>query len=478
MAPTPDRLQFLNSQLARARSQDGPPQVPRGTVSGEEQLGDNLPEDLLWLEEPLPPLVERAWWTKWASCRWIGSASVAAAVVMIGMAAAGMWRGPTADDVKAGEALFTHQWAPHDAWAAEGGDGLGPVFNARSCAECHFQGGTGGGGALKHNVAAIEVLPTIGHPYPLNGVIHAFALDENLRESRESVRERFPIIPKGMTITVCSQPLRKDYDPLRHHSINSPTLFGSGVIDRISDATLRMQRAAQTVAGVRREIRGDFSNPISGRLRVLPDGRIGKFGWKAQFATLEEFVAQACAVELGLSTPTRKQHVPKHHVEDLQARPDLDERQFHQLVAFVAALPAPREVLPADQSERALALRGKEVFVSIGCADCHTPNVGSAEGVYSDFCLHEITDRQTTGYIEEPDVPVPEEYPLGAEWKTPPLWGVAQTAPYLHDGSAPTLEAAIEAHAGQARGVRAKYRKLPPVDRLAVIRFLETLTME
>lgn len=459
------------------------PTSPRepAAESSEGSTSSSVPEEVRLFEEALIPWAEPTveMPRRWRVRAGLGRLAVAAAAVMVvGLAASAMWRGPSAEDLQAGEKLFTHQWEPHDPMAAGGGDGLGPVFNGRSCVECHFQGGTGGAGGLKHNVAAIEVLPTFDLPSPLNGSLHAFALRDELRETRESVRATFPIVPKGMTITaICSQPLRKDYDPLRHHSLNSPSLFGAGLIDRIPEYVLRGQRAAGAMVGVQRELRGDFSQPISGRLRILPDGRIGKFGWKAQFATLEEFVANACAVELGLSTPQRKQDQPHKHVEDPSAQPDLDATQFRQLVSFVSSLPAPHEILPADPAERQQALRGKELFVTIGCATCHTPNVGAAQGVYSDFCLHEITDRQTTGYIEEPDVPVPEDYPLGAEWKTPPLWGVAQTAPYLHDGSAPTLEAAIEAHAGQARGVRANYRRLPREDQLAIIRFLETLRM-
>jgi CxxC motif-containing protein (DUF1111 family) len=384
---------------------------------------------------------------------------------------------PTASDLLAGEQLFAHKWETGDSLAAAG-DGLGPVFNARSCAECHFQGGVGGGGGLQHNVAAFEVLPTVDHPAPTGGVIHAFAVQTFLQESLGTVRRAFPIIPKGLTIkAVCQAPLVQDYDPVVHHSINTPTLFGAGNIDRIPAWSIRSQHTKRMVAGIEREFALDFTQAGSGRVRILPDGRIGKFGWKAQFATLEEFVAAACAVEVGLSTPTRKQHKPQEHCEDLEAKPDLNHRQFAQLVAYVANLPAPQLILPKDSRELAQVSRGREMFSKVGCAACHTPDLGGAKGVYSDFCLHDLTDPTTGGYSGKPQVPVPDDYPRASEWKTPPLWGVAQTAPYLHDGSAATLADAINSHAGAAKSVRENYNRLLAADQQAVLRFLESLAM-
>jgi len=468
MATSPSRLAFLKARLAECRAN-------RPEASTEDA---SLPDVSDWELEHYELDSWRRIRSRLFNRKWLVGLTALIALGLVGHVALGWLSSPSKSDVNAGETLFTHVWTANDP-LSNGGDGLGPVFNARSCVECHFQGGTGGGGALKHNVSAFEVLPTEGHPYPLADVVHKFALTDTEKETLKTARETFPIIPKGMTITaVCTQPLRKDYDPMIHHSINTPTLFGAGEIDRISDGVIRTNHLQRSISGMHKEFQGDFKATNSGRVRVLQDGRIGKFGWKAQFATLEEFVANACAVEIGLTTPTRKQHVPQHHCEDATATTDMNEQQFIQLVAFVNHLPAPRMSLPSDENERAEAVHGRELFLTIGCTDCHTPDLGGATGVFSDFCLHEITDRQSTGYIETPDVPVPEEYPRPAEWKTPPLWGVSQTAPYLHDGSAETLHAAIEAHAGQARNVREKYRSLPVPERNAIVRFLETLVVE
>jgi CxxC motif-containing protein (DUF1111 family) len=424
-------------------------------------------------QSPKPPRNRKS-----TPINWKKYLTFAAALTGIGLAgnlALAWMRMPTQADVKAGSDLFAHKWEANDP-LSKAGDGLGPVFNAKSCAECHFQGGIGGGGGMQNNVASFEVLPTLGHPKPTGGVIHAATTTPGLEESVETVSKVFPIVPRGVTLTaVCQAPLVKDYNPVIHHSINTPTLFGAGKIDRIPAYAIRAQQAKRVVQGIEQELALKFDRPGVGRIRVLADGRIGKFGWKAQFATLEEFVANACAVEVGLTTPSRKQHKPQQHVEDPSAKPDLDRQQFAQLVSYVTRLPAPEVVLPSSSADQAKVKRGQELFGTVGCAECHTPDLGGAQGVYSDFCLHDLTDPEVSAYEVNPQVPVPEDHPKASEWKTPPLWGVAQTAPYLHDGSAGTLAVAIEAHAGQAKSVREAYRNLPQADREAVLMFLGSL---
>src|SRR5205085_2134309 len=124
--------------------------------------------------------------------------------------------------------------------------------------------------------------------------------------------------------------------------------------------------------------------------------------------------------------------------------------------------------------ERSEAERGKALFATIGCAACHTPDLGGVAGVYSDFLLHRIVDDRKN-YSEDPDVPLPAGHPLPEEWKTAPLWGVADSAPYFHDGASPTLDAAIVRHEGDASRVTEAYQRLSPHDRDALIGFLKAL---
>jgi CxxC motif-containing protein (DUF1111 family) len=154
---------------------------------------------------------------------------------------------------------------------------------------------------------------------------------------------------------------------------------------------------------------------------------------------------------------------------------DLTSKQFRELVAFVDTMPRPIVLLPADASQRSQAEHGKVLFREVGCASCHTPDIGGVEGVYSDFLLHRLDDPSKGGYRETPPVPLPEAYPLPEEWKTPALWGVADSSPYFHDGNAATLEAAVNRHHGDAENVYNAYRKLSSKDQGAIIAFLKTL---
>lgn len=388
-------------------------------------------------------------------------------------------RGPSApaEVMQAGRALFEHEWAPHDELA--GGDGLGPVFNGRSCVECHFQGGVGGGGDNAHNVMAFEAMPTQDRPEVKGGLIHHFAVANLLLENHEALRKIFPIVPGGSRFEGGCHIVTRDFDPIQTQSVNTTALFGLGWIDRISGKTIRHQRLLAGTSAIGKELTGNLASGILGRARILPDGRVGKFGWKAQFATLEDFVAAACANEIGLGNPRMEQARPMAALDYPAVERDLDDAQFRALVAFVDTLPRPIEALPEAADERHRADRGKAVFREVGCAVCHTPDVGGVEGVYSDFLLHRLDGPKASagggGYAERPPVPLPDEYPLPEEWKTPPLWGVADSAPYFHDGRTGTLEAAILRHRGDAESVTAAYKALPTADRQALVAFLKTL---
>lgn len=392
-------------------------------------------------------------------------------------------RGPSASasEIAEGRMLFEHEWAPNDPLAH--GDGLGPVFNAKSCAACHFQGGLGGGGGVEHNAMGFEVHSRPSDPTFRSGTVHNFSTSAALRETERTLRTLFPVV-KGRTISsgdphCAAATVIPDFDPVRTQTVQTTPLFGAGWVDLISDRAILRNERNRGVRTAGRELRLEFDNIPVGRARRVAGG-VGKFGWKAQFATLEEFVAAACANELGLGTPLTEQ-VQSLAGPAQPAEPDLNKKQFRALVAFVKTLPKPVEV-----GGDATAARGKEVFHAIGCAVCHVPDMGSVKGVYSDFLLYTLEDPVPPGggvgggYNNEPPVQLllperPEGEPKPAEWKTPPLWGVADSAPYFHDGAAPTLKDAILRHRGDAKSVSEKYKTLGADEQAALLAFLGTL---
>ncbi|CAN5796227.1 di-heme oxidoredictase family protein [soil metagenome] len=387
------------------------------------------------------------------------------------------------ESVALGAKLFHHEFEPNDPLT--GGDGLGPVFNARSCVECHHQGGPGGGGPVENNVTVYGIANGETRGLPAVGVVHRQAIAPEFQESLAQVG---PGLPNSWTI-----PLEQLNDRSRTvvptgyvvTQRNTPALFGAGLMDAISDNVLIAHQREHSVPSRLVGLNSKVDSKIRGRVPRLADGRVGRFGWKSEFATLDDFVRAACANELGLSNPGRPQATPMGRQDYQEPGIDLTEEQCAAITDFLIALPRPEQVLPEDSEALALAEYGRLVFEEIGCADCHTPKLGAVDWIYSDMLLHDlgVELESSTGYygaiIPNPTVEsggfASFEQPKPGEWRTPPLWGVADSAPYLHDGRAETLEEAISWHGGEAEDVRDRFDELHPVDRDALIGFLKTL---
>jgi CxxC motif-containing protein (DUF1111 family) len=234
---------------------------------------------------------------------------------------------------------------------------------------------------------------------------------------------------------------------------------------------------------------------------------------------LHEFVLTACAVELGLQVPGAGQAAVPTDPTYSPPGFDLDEAECLALSNFVRDLPAPVQKIAADAKEASTIRQGEDLFESVGCAVCHTPTLGNVSGIYSDLLLHDmgpvsaasgayygsgsgpLVEVKTTpgdGTDSGDTLPVLNTSPgtparadqitkiapkqlaklvgaLPAEWKTPPLWGVADSAPYMHDGRAATLEEAIAAHGGEAARSVKLYRGLSAANRGKLLVLLKSL---
>jgi CxxC motif-containing protein (DUF1111 family) len=374
-----------------------------------------------------------------------------------------------------GRDLFTHQWTAHDPKA--GGDGLGPVFNAASCVDCHHQGSVGGGGPADNNVTVYGLAKPHPRGLPRSGVVHQNAIASAFQETLKLVHPSLPARPSLPLTTTSRSP------EVSVTQRNTPPLFGDGQIDAVSDDDIivnQRKSAAARALGLDRARRSD----IKGRVARLADGRIGRFGWKLEFATLGDFVKAACANELGLSNPGRPQATPLGRPDYKDQGVDLSDDQCGLMTDFIRGLPRPTEAMPADPELAALVSAGKARFSAIGCAVCHTETLGPATGFYSDLLLHDMgSDLEgRAGYAPgRSDSLAPDnssddsEQPAPGEWRTAPLWGVADSAPYLHDGRAANLDRAIELHGGEASCVSERFKALSPPEKLSIISFLKTL---
>jgi CxxC motif-containing protein (DUF1111 family) len=436
-----------------------------------------------------------------------------------------------------GKELFTREWIASDR-RSHAGDGLGPVYNAQSCAACHRLGGIGGAGNNETNVSLVTVFVSEKMEGGLEGVLPEHPLppadarkktfkDPSGREvepempSQDELAKIHPVLrtqpsfplhrfgvgpefaqwkesifPKDKTETElfdnpgshrrCSELTRSGRLTLIESKRHTPSLFGAGLIDAIPDKVLEDVAAVQAKASVGASPefrRGDEVLPVRGRVARLKDGRAGRFGWKATVANLREFTLQACSSELGLEVPGFARAVPPWKSDDKASGIDLTSAQCDALTAFVASLPSPN-VRPADSTEQAGAIeRGRELFASVGCAVCHTPKLGVVEGIYSDLLLdnmgHELSDSGSYTVLEpeiaSKDKPKQPRAANELEWRTPPLWGMRDSAPYLHDGRAATVADAVALHGGEGRSAAQEYERLSENEREQVELFLKTL---
>jgi len=388
----------------------------------------------------------------------------------------------TAEAMAAGRELFEHEWTPNDPLT--GGDGLGPVFNAKSCVDCHHQGGAGGGGGVDKNVTVYRLAGPNPRGPPPARVVHQKAVSREFQETLQLVHPSLPSQP-SLPLSVVIDKTRPRNPEVVVTQRNTPALFGAGLIDAVSDEELLTHQREHSVPARLVGLNGAKDGKTRGHVARLADGRIGRFGWKGEFATLNDFVKAACANELGLSNPERPQATPLGKSGYKGKGVDLTDAQCILMTDFIRGLPTPTEDLPADPKSSKTVAAGRELFKSIGCADCHTPSLGPIAGFYSDLLLHDmgIELESSTGYYGA--IPPPptvsndrfaiNEQPPPGEWRTAPLWGVADSAPYLHDGRAKTLREAIEMHGGEAVDVTARFKERPAQDQEAVIAFLKTL---
>jgi len=335
-------------------------------------------------------------------------------------------------------------------------EGLGPAFNGTSCAVCHNVPAIGGVGTVAEVRAGIRSPDGDVRAVDPSGetVFHLFSIPTHRCQ---------PTIPAEANIIVRRVPI---------------PLFGAGLVEAIPDETLL---ALEDSLDRNRD-------GVSGRAALvvdpaMGDRRIGRFGWKAQQATLLAFGAEAYRTEmgitnelfpdelgLGLSSAQMKACDPIPDPEDVRD-PRTRRRGIDNFESFMRFL-APIGRGAIDDRVRA----GETTFAAIGCAACHIPALVTgpsanplfhrrAVPLFSDLLLHDVgTGDGIRQAAAEPD-----------EIRTPALWGLRSRRPLLHDGSAATIEDAIRRHGREAELARRGFELLGDVDRATLLAFLKSL---
>jgi CxxC motif-containing protein (DUF1111 family) len=315
-------------------------------------------------------------------------------------------------------------------------DGLGPFFNGDGCRACHTDPAIGGAGPIDVNVTrqGIVDFDTLAFTTPDMGTMahkHATVADE--RPPIESLSNVFEVR-------------------------QTPPLFGLGLIDQIPEASIVEAEDPEDADG----------DGIRGVAHRLNDGRLGRFGWKLDVPSLEEFTRDALSNEVGVTVPERdNQTFGNPSDDDESADPEISTSDYDDLLFFLNNLaPPPRNHTDLEQEGL-----GEDIFASIGCTDCHTPmlltDAGLPVNLYSDLLLHELMDEGSTG--------IAAGQATMRSFRTTPLWGLSQTAPYLHNGFASTVNDAVHAHGAEGQGSRTQYLALEPEDRAALLAFLDSL---
>ena len=414
---------------------------------------------------------------------------------------------------KVGNGLFKKIWvsSPSSTLAS---DGLGPLYNARSCQRCHLKDGRGHPpegpedtaismflrisipGSLEDEIAGIEgYLATKGDPN-YGEQLQDFALPGHNAEARLQIDyEEFDLaLSDGETATLRRPTYTAadlGYGPLHPDAMLSPRvapqMIGLGLLEAIPAADILANADPDDTDG----------DGISGRANIVwsveyEQPMLGRFGLKAGAPTVKHQSASAFAGDIGISNPLFPN--PQGECTDAQVdcvnapHGDQDDRGFEiddeglDLVSFYSrnlAVPARRDVNDPD------VLRGKELFYNTGCIACHKPAYVThrlkdqpAQSFqliwpYTDMLLHDMGEGLADNR--------PEARATGQEWRTPPLWGIGLTERvsghtyFLHDGRARSLLEAILWHGGEAEAAKDAVVLMPKEDRDAIIRFLESL---
>ena len=335
-------------------------------------------------------------------------------------------------------------------------EGLGPAFNARSCASCHNVPAVGGfslvletRAAYRNELGAFDALDTEG-----NTLMHLFSVPPHQCQ---------PVMPGDVNIVARRAPI---------------PVFGAGLVEAIADETLLA-------------LEDPFDrdrNGVSGRASIVvdvatDDRRVGRFGWKGQQATLLAFGADAYRNEMGITNDlfpkefgfglTEEQMRRCDPIPEPEDLPDplTQRRGIDNFASFMRFL-APISRGPIDQTVR----DGELIFNAIGCAACHVPVLTTGPNanplfnrksvpLFSDLLLHDIG----TGDGIKQEAAEPEEI------RTPALWGLRFRRPFLHDGSAFTIEDAIRRHLNEGDLARRGFLQLSSEDRKRLLAFLESL---
>ncbi len=397
-----------------------------------------------------------------------------------------------------GNAFFNDAWVEAPA-STSARDGLGPLFNARSCSTCHFADGRGAppeapGEAFSSMLLRVGDGSRDEHGGPggdavYGGQIQPFGVDgvpaEGVpRVDYELVRgayadgEEYELLRPSYSVEAPAYGALPE--TLRISPRVAPQMIGLGLLEAIPEERLRELADPDDADG----------DGISGKLnrvwqRSLEDFAPGRFGWKAEQPTVRQQVAGAFVGDLGVTSSLFPDQGCSEAQSECQnassgGEPEIEDALLLRVEVYSRLLAVPVRERWTDAG----TLEGKRLFEAAGCASCHTPRheTGASDleeleaqviYPYTDLLLHDLGPElgdERPAYEAE-----------GNEWRTPPLWGVGRIpavnghSRLLHDGRARGVAEAILWHGGEAEAARELFRALSARERERLVAFVESL---
>lgn len=408
----------------------------------------------------------------------------------------------------AGRSLFQQVWTVGPSEVRPDLDGLGPLFNRQSCIACHAKNGRGEppegeNDSMRSTLVRLSVpggragngLGAAPQPHPVYGdQFNPDGIPGVPGEGRATLAwsERIDRLADGTPVALRRPELRLGtlgYGPLGPEVMTSvrmaPPLVGLGLLEAVPEADLLALADPDDRDG----------DGVRGRVNLVWDAArgafaIGRFGLKANQPSLRQQNAGAFDGDLGLTSTL----FPRHGCTAAQTacraaagedasdtKPELSDEQLDLVTLYTRLLAVPARRNADDPLVRV----GEGLFAAIGCAACHTPTLRTGPSAalpelagrtihpFTDLLLHDLGEGLADGR--------PDFQATGRQWRTPPLWGLGLTAAvtdrptYLHDGRARTPLEAILWHGGEAEPAREAVRRMPSLNRKALLAFLDSL---
>ena len=400
-----------------------------------------------------------------------------------------------------GNSFFNQNWVAAPA-STTARDGLGYLFNARSCSACHVRDGRGAPPASGEDALGLVMRLSVPGRLPTGGPVPDPAYGLQLSERalpgvkpeghvRVTYREEKGTYGDGSSfslrrptyevVDLAAGPLHPD---IRFSPRVAPAVHGLGLLAAVEEEELRRRADPDDLVG----------DGISGRMNHVWDYEAekvvaGRFGWKANQPSLRQQAAGAFVGDLGITSPLFPEenhtavYAKLHGFENLPVseQPELDGKILQRVTAYLETLAPPARRRVDDPGVR----RGQKLFDRMKCSSCHTPEMrtGNFHQIselrnqvirpYTDLLLHDMGEKLSDGR---------EDFAAsGREWRTPPLWGIGLQkrvnghTNFLHDGRARNLAEAVLWHGGEAKKSREAFRNSTPEERSEILSFLESL---